>query len=168
MRISDWSSDVCSSDLPSVATPPPPSRTLHACIWITLRRAAGRRQRAFVLTDHADLLLLGFIVLVLALVAALAILVALRRRSERAYVAKLRDREEQLKLALWATVEHYWDYDLASGKLRRVQPDDETTRADGLARPPGPVEVDQGLQPDDITLAPDNLRRDPQGRHPRF
>src|SRR3546814_19360562 len=120
MRISDWSSDVCSSDLcpargcgwrrrsrarggvpgtrqgsgfggPSVATPPPPSRTLHACIWITLRRAAGRRQRAFVLTDHADLLLLGFIVLVLALVAALAILVALRRRSARAYVAKLRD-----------------------------------------------------------------------------
>src|SRR3546814_10456190 len=130
MRISDWSSDVCSSDLvvdlaqggkcrgqgrdpgsgrPSVATPPPPSRTLHACIWITLRRAAGRRQRTFVLTDHADLLLLGFIVLVLALVAALAILMALRRRSERAYVAKLRDREEQLKLALWATGEHYWD-----------------------------------------------------------
>src|SRR3546814_3533041 len=68
---------------PSVATPPPPSRTLHACIWITLRRAAGRRQRAFVLTDHADLLLLGFIVLVLALVAALAILMALRRRRDR-------------------------------------------------------------------------------------
>src|SRR3546814_4997736 len=98
-----------------------------------------RRQRAFVLTDHADLLLLGFIVLVLALVAALAILMALRRRSERAYVAKLRDREEQLKLALWATGEHYWDYDLASGKLRRFQPDDETTRADGLARLSGQI-----------------------------
>src|SRR3546814_10638388 len=104
-----------------------------------------RRQRAFVLTDHADLLLLGFIVLVLALAAALAILMALRRRSERAYVAKLRDREEQLKLALWATGEHYWDYDLASGKLRRFQPDDETTRPDGLARLSGPVEVDQVL-----------------------
>src|SRR3546814_15019478 len=78
-------------------------------------------------------------VLVLALVAALAILVALRRRSERAYVAKLRDREEQLKLALWATGEHYWDYDLASGKLRRFQPDDETTRADGPHRLSGPV-----------------------------
>src|SRR3546814_7854441 len=93
-----------------------------------------RRQRAFVLTDHADLLLLGFILLVLALVAALAILMALRRRSERAYVAKLRDCEEQLKLALWATGEHYWGYDLASGKLRRFQPDDETTRPDEIGR----------------------------------
>src|SRR3546814_759346 len=153
---------------PSVATPPPPSRTLHACIWITLRRAAGRRQRAFVLTDHADLLLLGFIVLVLALVAALAILMALRRRSERAYVAKLRDREEQLKLALWATGEHYWDYDLASGKLRRFQPDDETTRPDGLARLSGPVEVDQVLHPDDLPLAQDNLRRYLEGATPMF
>src|SRR3546814_16886381 len=110
---------------------------------------------AFVLTVHADLLLLGFIVLVLALVAALAILVALRRRSERAYVAKLRDREEQLKLALWAPGEHYWDYDLASGKLRRFQPDDETTRDDGLPRPPGPVEVDPGVPPADLPLAAD-------------
>src|SRR3546814_1431833 len=156
------------SGRPSVATPPPPSRTLHACIWITLRRAAGRRQRTFVLTDHADLLLLGFIVLVLALVAALAILMALRRRSERAYVAKLRDREEQLKLALWATGEHYWDYDLASGKLRRFQPDDETTRADGLARLSGPVEVDQVLHPDDLPLAQDNLRRYLEGATPMF
>src|SRR3546814_430559 len=153
---------------PSVATPPPPSRTLHACIWITLRRAAGRRQRAFVLTDHADLLLLGFIVLVLALVAALAILVALRRRSERAYVAKLRDREEQWKLALWATGEHYGDYELASGKLRRFQPDDETTRADGLARLSGPVEVDQVLHPDDLPLAQDSLRRYLEGATPMF
>src|SRR3546814_7160627 len=80
-----------------------------------------RRQRAFVLTDHADLLLLGFIVLVLALVAALAILMALRRRSERAYVAKLRDREEQLKLALWATGEHYWDYDRSEEHTSELQ-----------------------------------------------
>src|SRR3546814_5496161 len=93
---------------------------------------------------------------------------ALRRRSERAYVAKLRDREEQLKLALWATGEHYWDYDLASGKLRRFQPDDETTRPDGLARLSGPVEVDQVLHPDDLPLAQDNLRRYPEGATPMF
>ena len=120
------------------------------------------------MTDHADLLLLGFIVLVLALVAALAILVALRRRSERAYVAKLRDREAQLKLALWATGEHYWDYDLASGKLRRFQPDDETTRADGLAKLAGPVEVGQVLHPDDLPLAQDRLREYVEGTTPMF
>src|SRR3546814_1958053 len=93
---------------------------------------------------------------------------ALRRRSGRAYVAKLRDREEQLKLALWATGEHYWDYDLASGKLRRFQPDDETTRADGLARLSGPVEVDQVLHPDDLPLAQDSLRRYLEGAPPLF
>src|SRR3546814_5885959 len=105
-------------------------------------------------------------VLVLALVAALAILVALRRRSERAYVAKLRDREEQLKLALWATGEHYWDYDLANGKLRRIQPDDESTRPDGSARLPGPVEVAHVLPHDDLPLRRDNLRRYPEGAMP--
>src|SRR3546814_4366458 len=142
----------------------PPRSTRHDPLfpYTTLFRS----QRTFVLTVHADLLLLGFIVLALALVAALAILVALRRRSERAYVAKLRDREEQLKLALWATGEHYWDYDLASGKLRRFQPDDETTRADGLARLSGPVEVDQVLHPDDLPLAQDSLRRYLEGATP--
>ena len=120
------------------------------------------------MTDHADLLLLGFIVLVLALVAALATLVALRRRSERAYVAKLRDREAQLKLALWATGEHYWDYDLASGKLRRFQPDDEPTRTGGLARLAGPVEVAQVLHPDDLPLAQDRLRQYLEGVTPMF
>src|SRR3546814_4439042 len=83
-------------------------------------------------------------------------------------LAKLRDREEQLKLALWATGEHYWDYDLASGKLRRFQPDDETTRPDGLARLSGPVEVDQVLHPDDLPLAQDNLRRYLEGATPMF
>src|SRR3546814_1168325 len=64
--------------------------------------------------------------------------------------------------------EHYWDYDLASGKLRRFQPDDETTRPDGLARLSGPVEVDQVLHPDDLPLAQDNLRRYLEGATPMF
>src|SRR3546814_16326903 len=64
--------------------------------------------------------------------------------------------------------EHYWDYDLASGKLRRFQPDDETTRPDGLARLSGPVAVDQVLHPDDLPLAQDNLRRSLEGATPLF
>src|SRR3546814_9868703 len=62
----------------------------------------------------------------------------------------------------------YWDYDLASGKLSRFQPDDESTRADGLARLSGPVEVDQGLHPDDLPLAQDSLRRYLEGATPMF
>lgn len=120
------------------------------------------------MTDHADLLLLGFIVLVLALVAALATLVALRRRSERDYVAKLRDREARLKLALWATGEHYWDYDLASGKLRRFQPDEKIAQDDGFPRLAGPVEISQVVHPDDLPLARDRLRQYLEGTTPMF
>src|SRR5690606_12829695 len=109
------------------------------------------------LTDHADLLMLGFLILVLALAAALAILMTLRRRSERAYVSRLREREERLKLALWATGEHYWDYDLSTGKLLRAQPDD-TIVNDGLPRLPGPVELDRLIHPDDLPLARERLR----------
>jgi len=108
------------------------------------------------LTDHADLLMLGFLLLVLVLVAALAVLTTLRRRSERAYVSQLREREERLKLALWATGEHYWDYDLSTGKLLRAQPDE--TVDDSLPRLPGPVELDQVIHPDDLPLARERLQ----------
>jgi len=101
--------------------------------------------------------MLGFLILVLALAAALAILMTLRRRSERAYVSQLREREERLKLALWATGEHYWDYDLSTGKLLRAQPDD-TIVNDGLPRLPGPVELDRLIHPDDLPLARERLR----------
>src|SRR5690606_26675026 len=101
--------------------------------------------------------MLGFLILVLALAAALAILMTLRRRSERAYVSQLREREERLKLALWATGEHYWDYNLSTGRLTRAQPDD-TLVGDLLPRLPGPVELDEVIHPDDLPLARERLR----------
>ncbi|TDK23293.1 EAL domain-containing protein [Luteimonas aestuarii] len=59
-------------------------------------------------------------VLLALLVVALATLAIRRKRSERTHLAQLRDREERLKLALWATGERYWDYDVATGKLHRL------------------------------------------------
>ena len=44
-----------------------------------------------------------------------------RRRREREYFAQIRDREERLKLALWASGELFWDYDLARGELRSMR-----------------------------------------------
>jgi PAS domain S-box-containing protein len=119
------------------------------------------------LIDHADLLMLGIIVLVLALVAALIVLMTLRRRSERAYVSQLREREERLKLALWATGEHYWDYDLVADKLRRSQPDD-TVSDSGLPQLPQRVELAQVIHPDDLPLARERLRRYLEGETPMF
>src|SRR3546814_16524279 len=42
------------------------------------------------------------------------------------------------------------------------------SRADGLARLSGPVEVDQVLHPDDLPLAQDSLRRYLEGATPMF
>ena len=124
-------------------------------IWITLPPPRGGGKGG-ALTDHTDLLMPGFLLLVLVLVAALAVVTALRRRSERAYVSELREREERLKLALWATGEHYWSYDLATGKVLRAQPDE--TVGDSLPRLPDPVEVDQVIHADDLPLVRERLQ----------
>ena len=58
--------------------------------------------------------------------ALLALLLAIacaamfvRRREERATLARLRDREQRFRMALWATGERYWDYHVPTGKLQR-------------------------------------------------
>ncbi len=119
------------------------------------------------MTGH-DLMLLGTLLLVPALAVALAVLATLRRRSERAYVARLREREERLKLALWATGEHYWDYDLATGKLRRSQPDRAMQAETGLPRLPGLVDLDQVVHPDDLPLVHERLQRYIDGQMSMF
>jgi diguanylate cyclase (GGDEF)-like protein/PAS domain S-box-containing protein len=104
-------------------------------------------------------MLLGTILLVSALVVALVVLVTLRRRSERAYVAQLREREERLKLALWATGEHYWDYDLATGRLHRSQSAHETEVESGERQLPAAGDLDRIVHPDDLPLARERLQR---------
>ncbi len=146
---------------------PMPAPALRAHNWITLHPAAGAAAEGLALIDHADLLVLGITLLVLALVVALAVLTTLRRRSERAYVDQLRDREERLKLALWATGEHYWDYDLVADKLRRSQPDG-TASDDGLPQLPQLVELVQVIHPDDLPLVRERLRKYLEGATPMF
>ncbi|HVI58656.1 MAG TPA: EAL domain-containing protein [Luteimonas sp.] len=113
-------------------------------------------------------MLLGTVLLVVALVVALVVLVTLRRRSERAYVAQLREREERLKLALWATGEHYWDYDLATGKLHRSQPEQAAQSEAGMRRLPSLADLDQVVHPDDLPLARERLQRYIDGESPMF
>ncbi len=87
---------------------------------------------------------------VLGMVAAAAVAWAFRRRT-RVHLAALQDREERLALALWATGERYWEYDLASGQLQRLlAPEGVHGRGAGL-------EVDITLAAD--LIHPDDLPR---------
>ncbi len=72
------------------------------------------------LADANARFLLGATVLLFALGTWLAILLMRRRRAERRYLSELREREERLQLALWATGERYWDYDLRTGRIHRL------------------------------------------------
>jgi len=53
----------------------------------------------------------------LACIVALPLLNVRRNRHKRRHLANLREQEQRLRLALWATREFYWDFDLASHKV---------------------------------------------------
>lgn len=102
---------------------------------------------------------------------ALAIVLIWRRhrdrRRERGYFAQIREREERLKLALWASGEQFWDYDLANRVLRRTRADDQA----GLTPDVGvQTLVDTNLQihPDDQPHAVEQLKRHLRGEAALF
>ncbi|UNK50941.1 EAL domain-containing protein [Lysobacter sp. S4-A87] len=97
---------------------------------------------------------------------ALALVLAWRRhrdrRRERGYFAQIRERDERLKLALWASGEQFWDYDLDSRVLRRTRADDQA----GLTPELGvQTLVDSNLQihPEDQPQAVEQLKRHLRG-----
>lgn len=110
------------------------------------------------MTDFADLRFLGITILVLALVAALVVLMLRRRRSEQLHLEQLRDREERLKLALWATGEHYWDYNLVTGKLQRFQPERSPSDEPNLPDV-DQTDLDRVTHPDDMPQVRERLQQ---------
>lgn len=90
-----------------------------------------------------------------------------RRRRERGYLRRLREREERLKLALWASGEQFWDYDLVHGVMHRMQardPEDPSRRIDSDAI----AEHDHSVHPDDLERVRAQLRRHLAGESPVF
>jgi diguanylate cyclase (GGDEF)-like protein/PAS domain S-box-containing protein len=82
---------------------------------------------------------------------------AWRRRNERRHLAQLRVREERFKMALWATGERYWDYDLESGALQRllVDPrDSELSDHVTVHR----VDLDKVIHPEDMHDLQERMR----------
>ncbi|GAB2510793.1 EAL domain-containing protein [Lysobacter humi (ex Lee et al. 2017)] len=100
--------------------------------------------------------------------AAMAVWQAVqRRRREREHLRVLHEREERLKLALWASGEQFWDYDLVRGILQRTQTSDPTSAEPEL----GIVEAsesDHRIHPDDIERVREQLRRYLRGEAPQF
>src|SRR5690606_16567397 len=104
-----------------------------------------------VATNPGNLQLIVAAVAVSVLLVALVVITLRRRQSERSHVSRLRDREERLNLALWATGERYWDYDVASGRINRLALDSDEYPDGGI----GEDIVDLGdiIHPDDLPMA---------------
>jgi len=97
-----------------------------------------------------------------ALASALMTLYLLRNMSARRHQAALHDREQRLRLALWATGEFYWEFNLADGKvswlLGEVR-DKENPSAPAIASKPteSTVDVTSLLHPEDLARAQTTL-----------
>ncbi|WP_189456809.1 EAL domain-containing protein [Cognatilysobacter bugurensis] len=104
---------------------------------------------------------------VLAVLAALAWWWRLRRQQERGYFEQIREREERLKLALWASGEQFWDFDLASRMLHRMQVDEELGATPGFGVQTQ-VEANHEIHPEDLPRVLDQLRRHLRGQAALF
>ncbi|HEX2594838.1 MAG TPA: diguanylate cyclase, partial [Luteimonas sp.] len=113
--------------------------------------------------------------LALVLYAVLGLLLALvlvrlwlRHRSrERSYFDRIRDREERLKLALWASGDQFWDYDVARDELQRMRANDDV-RSPSDIRVAIATEVDHQIHRDDLPQVREQLRQHLRGDSPLF
>ncbi|MBN6152571.1 EAL domain-containing protein [Xanthomonas sp. AmX2] len=106
-----------------------------------------------------------------AAVAALAMLQAWRwrhrLREQQRRQQQLQHRDRHLKLALWASDEHFWDYDLRARKLLRMRADEAAPHAQEITmviREDDPLRI----HPDDVPQAERALRDHLDGLTPVY
>ena len=97
--------------------------------------------------ESANLPLYAALALASALTLMLLFVWTRRSRAEKRYTAQLRDREERLRLALWASSEQYWDYDLKTGHMHRMWVETRGNHGDLQVR--NLTEGDHRIHPDD-------------------
>lgn len=106
----------------------------------------------------------------LALAALVAWVVLRRRRSRRIraeYDRRLHEHDERLKLALWASGDQFWDFDIATGRVRRM----DVLEPVHEGATPG-IEVhtrdapEHTIHPDDLPQVIENLRAHVRGEAP--
>ncbi|UYB53203.1 EAL domain-containing protein [Xanthomonas sp. AM6] len=108
---------------------------------------------------------------VLAVATVVAVLQAVhwRRRMQQQLQRQqqLQQRDRHLQLALWASGEHFWDYDLQQRKLRRMRADEAAPHAQEITmviREDDPLRI----HPDDVPQAERILREHLQGLTPVY
>ena len=113
--------------------------------------------------SHYMALSLALLVLVLAGV----VLSAHRRREreQREHLRALREREEKLRLALWASNEFYWQYDMQRRELERTE---IAPGSGGDLKLHVDLETDHQIHPDDLQLVLGRLRQYLAGEAPMF
>src|SRR3546814_6672477 len=105
----------------------------------------------------------------LALVAPWLMWLQQRRQRllENGWFKRIRDREERLKLALWASGEQFWDYDFARDELQRMRVRDEFSDPAEITVDTE-VESNHRIHPDDLPLVRERLLRHLSGNSPLF
>ncbi|MGO1003853.1 EAL domain-containing protein [Lysobacter sp. CA196] len=84
------------------------------------------------------------------------------RQRERGYFAQIREREERLKLALWASGEQFWDYDLKRRELHRMRVDDHNPQSPEIGVQ-ADIADDHEIHPDDLGRVTELLRKHLKG-----
>jgi diguanylate cyclase (GGDEF)-like protein/PAS domain S-box-containing protein len=112
------------------------------------------------LQSYAALAVTGAVLLVLVFA------LGRRARAEKRYTAQLRDREERLKLALWASSEQYWDFDLKTGHMHRMWVETRGQQAELQVR--NLTESEHSIHPDDRPQVEAKLRAHLRGEAELF
>ncbi|TWI06177.1 PAS domain S-box-containing protein/diguanylate cyclase (GGDEF)-like protein [Luteimonas cucumeris] len=99
--------------------------------------------------------------------ALLAWLWLRRRRAERGYFEQIREREERLKIALWASGEHFWDNDLVANCAHVLSVEDPSG-SDSAVRTLRFTNPDLEVHPDDLTNVRESMQAHLEGRTPMF
>ncbi|QQP95697.1 EAL domain-containing protein [Lysobacter enzymogenes] len=84
------------------------------------------------------------------------------RQRERGYFTQIREREERLKLALWASGEQFWDYDLTRRELHRMRVDDHNAQSPEIGVQ-ADIADDHEIHPDDLPRVAELLRKHLKG-----
>ena len=112
--------------------------------------------------NSAESQLIALLALLIALALILATVWGRRAVAEKRHRNLLRDREERLKLALWASAEQYWDYDLKTLHMDRMWVESRANAPE--LRVLTLSESDHRIHPDDAPLVQERMRDHLQGR----
>ncbi len=101
-----------------------------------------------------------------SLAGVLAFVLRRRISAEMQYLKDLKEREERLKLALWASAEQYWDYELNTRRLNRMWVDTPSSSLE--LRVAKLIDTEHKIHPDDVREVEEKLREHLRGETELF